>query len=500
MNTLTVARAIARRELRGGIKGFRTFLACLALGVAAIAGVGSLSSTVTAGLEGDARALLGGDVDIRTIHRPATAAQFAWLERSGAVSSTLHMRAMARTVDGGARSLISLRAVDGRYPLYGRLELDPPTPKAAALDFSDGMWGAAVERGLLARLGVTPGAAIRVGEATYRIRAVIEREPDRTGGARAISLGPRVMVAMASLPATQLVRPGSLLHYHYRVRLPPDVTLAAWRRALDEAFPDAGWRVRDRTNATPGIRRFIDRTIQFLTLVGLTALLVGGVGIGNSVRAYLAGKNTVIATLKCLGAPSRLIFQVYFIQVSVMALGGIALGLAVGGLVPVLVAGLLTEWLPVPAQFAFYPAPLAAAALFGVLTTLVFSLWPIARACRVPAGSLFRDLIQPVRRRPGAVVVGATVLAVLALAALAVLTASERGLAIWFVGGTAVSLLAFRAASWAVRRLARRCSGARSARLRLALANLHRPGAPTGSIMLSLGLGLSVLMSVAPCH
>ncbi len=497
MSGFATARRIAGRELRGGVKGFRTFLACLALGVAAIAGIGSLSTAVIAGLELDARALLGGDVDIRTIHRPASAEQIAWLKAHGTVSRIIDMRAMARTTDGAARSLISLKAIDGRYPLYGKLVFDPPASAATALGMQDGVWGAAAARGLLERLGLGLGDDVRVGDATYRIRAVIAREPDRAGGTRRIILGPRLLVASASLPATRLIRPGSLLHYHYRVKLPPGTLLAAWRQALRTAFPDAGWRVRDRTNANPGIRSFIDRTALFLTLVGLTALLVGGVGIGNSVQNFLAGKSSVIATLKCLGAPARLIFQIYFIQISVMALGGIAAGLAVGGVFPALIAGALSDWLPVPARISFYPIPLLTAAAFGVLTAFAFSLWPIARACLVPAGSLFRDLVAPARQRPGPAVIAATAVAILALAGLAVYTAHDRGIALWFVAGSVVAVGLFRAAAWAVRRLARRGSGTKRAVLRLALANLHRPGAPTGSILLALGLGLTVLMAIA---
>ena len=497
MNNLAVAGTIARRELRGGVRGFRTFLACLALGVAAIAGIGSLSSAVTSGLAADANALLGGDVDIRMLHRPVNAEQIGWLEANGTVSHMVDMRAMAHAVGSDARALISLKAIDGHYPLYGALSFDPPARASEVFGFRDGAWGAAVEPSLLARLGLVPGDRVRVGEGVFRIRAVIADEPDRTGGARSITLGPRLMVGLKSLPATRLIRPGSLLHYHYRVKLPAEAPLVEWKRALNAKFPDAGWRVRDRTNATPGLRRFIDRTAQFLTLVGLTALLVGGVGIGNSVHTYLAGKRATIATLKCLGAPSRLIFQTYFIQVAVMALGGITLGIAAGAVIPALVAGSLADWLPVPARLAFYPAPLMIAAIFGVLTVFAFSLWPIARACLVPAGSLFRDLIQPARRRPGPVVVVVTVCAILTLAALAVVTAYDRGLALWFVGASIATLLVFRAAAWGVRRLARRFSSGRRAGLRLALANLHRPGAPTASMLLSLGLGLTVLMTVA---
>ena len=495
--TPPLALSLARRELRSGMGGFGTFLACLALGVAAIAGIGSMSAAVVTGLEADARSLLGGDVSIRIVHRPIPEAALTWLGRFGTVSRRVSLRTMARGAVGERRSLIELKAVDGAYPLYGALELAPPRAIREVLGFRDGVWGAAAEPGLMARLELQTGDHLRVGDIRYRIRAVITREPDRTGGLRALALGPHLIVAEESLAATGLIRPGSLVRHYYRLRLDAGLTLAAFRRALAEKFPDTGWRVRDRTNAAPSIRRFIDRTTLFLTLVGLVALLMGGVGIGNSVKSFLAARARVIATLKCLGAPRRLVFQTYFAQIAAMAGAGIAIGLAIGGLAPVAAARLLADALPVAARVGVYPAPLLLAAAFGVLTTFVFSLGPLARACGIAPGSLFRDLIAPVESKPTLAVIAATAAAVAALAALAVAAAPEAGLALWFVAGAGAAFAVFHAAGRGIARLARALPPARSARVRLALANLHRPGAPTAGIVLSLGLGLTVLVTVA---
>ncbi|MPY68824.1 MAG: FtsX-like permease family protein [Alphaproteobacteria bacterium] len=496
MNALAAAWRLTRRELRGGFAGFRTFIACLALGVAAIAGIGTVSKSVIDGIERDARAILGGDVSLRLTHREATDMQRAWLADNGTVTRAVTMRAMAHAAEGGARSLIELKAVDGRYPLFGALKLDGAAAAPAVFDRRDGRWGAVVEPGVMTRLGLKIGDPVRVGDAVYTVRAVIRHEPDRAGGG-ALTLGPRVMVGEDSLAETGLIRPGAQLRYYYRVRLPDGVALADWKRRLDAAFPEAGWRVNDRTNAAPGVRRFVDRMTQYLTLVGLTALLIGGVGVGNAVRAYLGGKTGVIATLKCVGAPGRVIFLTYLMQVLVMAGCGIGIGIAIGALVPLGLGRLLAGALPVPLDIGFDAAPLALAAAFGLLVALAFSLWPIARACAVPAAALFRDLVAPADARPGWRVVAATALSVAALAGLAIAGAYERNVAVWFVAGAAAAFAVFLAAGWAVKRLARAVHGVRSARLRMALANLHRPGSQTAAIVLSLGMGLTVLVAVA---
>ena len=498
--TLPLAFRLARREMRGGLRGFGIFLACLAIGVAAIAGVGSLAAAVDAGLKGDARIVLGGDVEFHLINRPASAEQIAAFGRGGAVAEIAQMRAMARRADGERRSLIELKAVDGAYPLYGEVALSPTQNVADALARRDGKWGAVVDAAILPRLDLALGDTIRIGDGEFTIRAVLTREPDF--GGNMLIFGPRVMVDMGGLAATNLVQPGSLISHSYRVRLADGVALPSFVADIAARFPDAGWRIRDASNATPSIERFLDRVTLFLTLVGLTALLVGGVGIGNAVRGYLAGRTATIATLKCLGAPGGLIFRLYFTQIMVLAAGGIVLGLAVGGLAPIAFARLLAAQLPVAARVGFYPEPLAVAAAFGFLVTAVFSLWPLGSARDVPAAVLFRDLVAPERRWPRIGYLGPIGATSLALALLAIGVAPDRRIALWFVLGAAAALLAFRLLAAGVIVAAQRIGRVRRPMesrpsLRLALANLHRPGAPTGSVVLSLGIGLTVLVTIA---
>lgn len=499
---LGLAPRLALRELRGGLRGFRLFLACLALGVAAIAAVGTLSQAVLDGLARDGRTILGGDLDLRLIYGPATDAERNWLEARAKVSEIAEMRAMARPADGGRSALIELRAVDGAYPLYGALELSPPGGNLAdLLAFRDGAWGAVAEPGLIARFTggeILPaqGLRMRIGEATFEVRAIALREPDRA--TQLAAFGPHVLVAQASLPATGLVQPGSLIHYHYHLAVPPGESVSALRQGIHDAFPDAGWRVRDASEAAPGVRRLIERLGQYLTLVGLAALLIGGLGVGNAVRNYLAGRAPTIAILKSLGASSRLMIAVYLIQVLALASGGILVGLAVGAAVPWLAAWPLRGWLGWHLALGLHPGPLATAAGLGLLTTLVFSLWPLARAAAVPAARLFRGRIAP-GGGPG---VGAatklvTALAGLGLAGLAVAGAHDPWLGLYFVAGSALAFGILRLAGAGIVALARHAPHPRRPGLRLALANLHRPDAPTVPVVLSLGLGLTVLVAVA---
>ena len=486
---------LARRELRGGIRGLRVFLGCLALGVTAIAAIGSVAACVTGAIKADARDLLGGDAEARLAYRQADDAEREYLSRSGTVSEIATTRAMARTENGNRRSLIELKAIDAAYPLYGTAVVLPAQALTNALARRDGSYGAAVDPVILGRLGLAIGDSIKIGDASLQLRATIAREPDAaTSG---LIFGPRVLISAEALAETGLIQPGALVTYHYRLRLPAGVDPAGWATAARVAFPEAGWQIRSFGEASPSLERLIDRVAQFLNLVGLTALLVGGVGIGNAVSGYIAGKTETIATLKCLGAATRLVFAAYFVEIMVLAALGIVVALVFGAAAPLAAAPLLGSVLPVSVRFAVYPVPLALAASFGLLTTLVFSLWPLAGIGRIPAGALFRDTVDRARRYIPAGVAAATAVLMLALAALAVLTARDRAVALWFAGGSAAAFALFHAAGTGITLLAGKLRRPHRPALRFAIANLHRPGAPTAQIVLSLGIGLTVLIAVA---
>jgi putative ABC transport system permease protein len=486
---------LALRELRGGIRGFRLFLACLALGVGAIAAVGSVSSALIAGVSEDARALLGGDAEVTLVQRRAEPEERAFLDLSGRVSEIVEMRAMAERPDADGRTLVELKGVDELYPLVGTIGLASSVRLADALAEIGGRFGAAIELGLADRLGIGVGNRLKIGAVEFEVRALIEREPDRATGA--FSFGPRVFASRAALEATGLILPGSLIRYHYRVELPAGIRPAEFRDAVNRAFPAAGWRIRTYDEAAPGLRRFIDRVTQYLVLVGLTALLVGGVGVGNAVRSYLERKLTTVAILKCVGASGGLAFRTYFALVGFLAAAGISLGLLVGAVAPVLLASVLSRVMPVAPKIGIFPAPLAMAAAAGALTTLVFALWPLARAAEVKPAGLFRAVVAPPTRRPPSYAVIGSVGAMLALAALVLATSQDRFLALWFLAGCVGAVILFQGLAHGMMALARRAGRPRRPMVRLALANLYRPGAPTAAIALSLGLGLTVFVAIA---
>ena len=494
--SLTLATRLARRELRGGLSGFRIFIACLALGVASIAGVGSVSTALTRGLAERGQEILGGDVDVRLLHREASADELAAISDGNLTSRTVEMRAMART--DISQSLVELKSVDGAYPLYGVMRLAPDISLGEALAERDGKFGAVAEPNLTARLGLKVGDTFKVGSATFVLRAEIAHEPDRIGDG--FALGPRVMIAREALASTALVQPGSLVSNHYRVRRPDnEVSQAAIKSFVDglqTRFPDAGWRIQDRSDSAPSLRRFVERVALFLSFVGLTALVVGGVGVANAVKSYLDSKRDVIAIFKSLGASGALVFRLYLMQVMALALVGIVIGLGVGAAVPFLVDVLAGDLMPVPAALGLYPAPLVLAGAYGVLTALAFAIWPLARAREVPPTALFRDIIAPERKYPRPQYVAAVVVSLGVLAALAIYTAERPVFALWFVAGASAVFLVLRAAGLGVMSLAARVR-VRSAETRLALANLYRPGAATPAVMLSLGLGLTLLTTVS---
>ena len=352
---------------------------------------------------------------------------------------------------------------------------------------------------VLDRLGLHPGDTARLGNASFTVRAALIAAPDRV--ASPVILGSPVLIDAAALPQTGLVVPGSLVSYALRVLLPDPSAGPATASSIRHAFPNEGWRIRGPNDAAPGVGRFIDQTSQFLTLVGLTALLVGGIGVANGVRAWLAARTRSIATLRCLGASSGLILAVCLIQVMALAVAGIVVGLVAGAAAPIVAMGWLRSVLPVPPVSGVYPVPLALAAGFGVLTAISFALWPLGRAARIPGAALFRDALLPERVRPERRVIAANVLLAASLVALAIITAEDRRFGLWFCAAALVTLVVYRLGGLALMRgagfLRPRLLALGSPSARLGLGNLHRPGAATPLMLVSVGLGLSTLAAVA---
>ncbi len=487
---LPQAIRLVRRELRGGLRGFGVFLACLFLGVFAISAIGSFTQAARTGLLSDASALLGGDLEVRLNHRPLTAAQHDFLQQHGTLSHTHGMRTMAGSLDGTGRTLVELKAVDAVYPLYGTVGITPQQTLAAALDGD----GALVEEAFLERAGVTVGGQIRIGTTIFEIRGLLTAEPERT--VRAFTLGPRVMINQAGLQSTGLMQPGSLVAYAYRLRLPDKTSVDQLKQDLQTAFPDAGWRLRTWRDATPRVRFFLERMNLNLTLLGLCALLVGGLGVSGAVRGYLTGKVLHIATMKSLGAPGRVIFTAYLLQVLILGAIGSTAGLFCGAALPYLVAGLFSERIPIPLVPDIYPDTLATAALFGLLIALVFSLKPLGATLQVSPAVLFRGYFETSRRGPARGIRLAIVLAATGLATLVILSSSDQRLAVWFIVGAGLCFGLFRLTATGAIRAARSLPRPGNPSLRLGLGNIYRRGSPAGGTLFSLGIGLTTLVII----
>ncbi len=466
----------------------RIVLACLALGVGAIAAVGSLQAAVERGMATQGRALLGGDLVIDSGAESLPDALHAWLVSRGARMSQIILLRTLIVAPSGARMLVELKSVDPAYPLVGAVGLDPRLPLAQGL-----RGGVVADPLVLQRLALKPGDLVRVGEASLRLNAALTEEPDHASGFSL--LGPRVLIASAALPATKLIQPGSLLTHSWRVVLPPGADAAATERAIRAAFPDTGWRMRDASQAEQGVDEAVRQTSLFLVLVGLSALLVGGIGVATGVRAWLAGRARTIATLRCLGAPARLIFQLFLLQLLGLCGVGIGIGLLIGAALPILVILVFGPILPVPTAAGLYPSPLLLAGLYGLLTAGAFALRPLAQAASIPGAALFRGAIPPAGG-PGRRMIAANAALGLALAGTIILTARDRRFALGFSIAALIALALFAACAWGLMGLARRIPIRRPIWLRLGITNLHRPAAPTPMLLVALGLGLTTLAAV----
>ena len=493
----SLASRYALRELRGGLRGFYVFIACIALGVMAIAGVGSVAASLGEGLAREGRTLLGGDVAFSLIQREAKPDEIALLRSRGKLSIAATLRAMARSSDGQL-ALVELKAVDDTYPMLGELTLNPKMPIADLLAERDGAFGAAVDPTLLARLGLKVGDRVSIGAASFQMRSIVDAEPDKLAGG--LGFGPRFLVSETALRATGLLQPGSLVRWIYRVKLPDDAANDAAATALIDsvrtALPQAGWEVRSRSNASPQLERTIGRFTQFLTLVGLAALLVGGVGVANAVKSHIDRRRDVIATFKALGATGRDVFAIYLTQVTVLAAIGSLIGLVAGAALPFIIVGVFGKLLPLPVVPALHPDDLLLSFVYGLLTALAFGLWPLGRVHDVPVAALFRDIATSEGRRPRWRYLALMAVVIGLLIAVAVGLAYDKRVAAVFVASSIVVFAVLRGIAAALMALARRLPRTGSTMLRLAIANIYRPGALTPSVVMSLGLGLTVLVTI----
>ena len=487
--SFSLAWRMARREMKGSLSKFRIFLSALVLGVAAIGAVGSVAESMRSGIDGNARLLLGGDLEISSRHKRADEAIMTTAKEWGAIANTTEMRAMLRS-PSGERKLVELKAVDEAWPLVGAAKIE------GADTLQDGLktGSALLQPSLLRSLDLSIGDEVKLGEATLIVAGTLTSEPDRTvnfGG-----FGPRVLISSQTLALTELEKPGSFISYRTKILLdnPQDIVKA--EADIGAALKQTHARLRNVSSAAPGFDAFIARAEAFLILVGLTALLIGGLGVGSAVRAWLHGRMPVIATFKCLGAPTKLIFRIYLLQIMAIAAIGVFMGLVIAAIAPALTASILSNYISVPPVIAIFPKPLFVAGAFGLLTAFIFTLLPLARAQSIRASQLFRSLITPPTGLPPFGILLRMVIAGIALALLALIATSDARLTFGFIGGALASLAILAALGEIVMRLMRRLPSPSYVPARLALSAITRQGSPLRAIIIAFGLGLSVLVAV----
>ncbi len=481
---------LALRDLRGGLAGFTIFLICIALGTGAIGTINSLSGAIQDAIERDGKVLLGGDAEATLTHQQADPAQRAYFASFGGVSEVATLRAMARKPDGSGQALVDLKAVDRAYPLYGTMTFE----NGGSLGSIQGQGGIAVDRTLLNQLQIGVGDTVAIGRATFPVTAVIEQEPDRLAAGPAF--GARILLSTASLERAGLIEPGSLVRWSYRIKTHEAVP-ASFKADLTAKFPDAGFLTRDSSDPSPGVRSTLNRLTEFLTLVGLTAMLTGGIGVANAVSGFVERRRKTIATFKSLGAGQRTIFRIFFLEIGLLAILGILIGFVIAAVVPLVSVSLMRGLVPIDIDPGLQWRALALAALFGLLTALPFIVWPLGRAHQIRAAELFRSSSED---RPGLPprlyqIVSFSAVAMLALAAI--LLSKEQRIAAFTCAALLGIFALFLAVGTGIRITAARMRRPSRPEVALALANIAGPASLSRTIALSLGAGLTLLTAVS---
>jgi putative ABC transport system permease protein len=499
---------VALVDLRGDLRRFGVLLACLALGVATIALVGSVGAALQTALNRDARLLLGGDIEAGLSYRAAEQAERAVFSRFGTVAEVIEVMGDARN-DAGEQAFLSLRAVDANYPLVGEVVVgEPQTPNAALSNLlaqRDGAWGAVTKTLLLDRLGISVGDRFTINETVFELRGILDEVPDQV--TQGLQFGVPTLVSLEALNATGILEPGVLARYRYKIELADPAAFenpaAALRAAMEEVAPRAGWDVNSPQDATADLARFFGIFSRFLTIVGLSALIVGGVGVSNAVAAYVTERQRSIATLKALGATSARILTHFLTQVIVLTVVGILFGLVLGAIITIIALPIVGNLLSIELPVIVDPLSMVIASGFGMLVGFAFAFLPLKRAEQMRPALLFRATGAAIEGglgwrqifAPGLVV--PLLLAIAAIYGLALLTTNRPELVFWYAVGVFASFIVLRAAAWGLQKLLKLVPPLPEASLRNALKSIYRPGAPAPIVILSLGLGLALLLLIA---
>jgi putative ABC transport system permease protein len=422
--------------------------------------------------------------------------------------------------------LVELKAVESQYPLYGIVRLDPERPLMGLLS-ADGntcresCLGAVVQESLLIRLGLVVGDRIKIGQASFRITGVIHTEPDRM--ANMFTLGPRVLVSQEGLVAADLIKPGSRLRERHLLKLPGSMALSPLLHELRGKLAGESARVSSYRDAQPQLKQFLDQLARYLGLVGLTALFVGGIGVALSIQAFVREKFQSIAILKALGADSATIIQSYLGQAVGLGIIGSSLGVGIGigmqRILPQALSALLATDLLRQVEFSSVLSlaavgPLVKGLGLGILTTLLFSLWPLLTIREIKPAAIFRRevegesgidwkgtnslwrlatrlLTEDSVRTATAVGIG------LGMAGLSVWQAGSLAIGGLFIGSLLVAVVGLTLSAKALLLAMRALPTPHALSLRQAIGNIQRPGGQTLGVMVSIGIGVMVILAIA---
>jgi putative ABC transport system permease protein len=491
---IRLAWTFALRDLRGAQSGLFIVLLCLGLGVAAVAAIGSLRAALDQGIADDSRTILGGDIELSSGLAPFPPAVTAWFAQRGAkTSETIDTRSIL-IAPSGRRLLAAVRAASPTWPLLGAVTTAPPN-QFTSLAAPASQPPLLLDPTAAASLGLHPGDPVTLGGLKFIYRAAITNSPDSIGDSRLF--GVKTLIPETALAGTPLIQPGGLTVFTLQAAFPPDTKIRPIIAAFQKAFPGNPYRLRTAAAAAPDLKRFVDQTTLFMTLLGLASLLVGGIGVANGVEAWLTARARSIATLRCLGASAGLVSLVNAIQLAILAGPGILLGLLAGFLAPRAAFPFLRGKLPLPAHLAFYPKPLILAAIFGILIGALFAQSPLRRAAAIPGAALFRQAVLPSKIPFSWRATTLQLLTIAVLIALAARSVPDPKLSLGFCAATAITLLTLRAIAALIMRALPRLPTPKDAAFALGIRRLYGPASSLPLMLLSAGAGLTILVAVA---
>ncbi len=492
---MTFVWRMAAREMRASWKRLLFFFICIAVGVGAIVALRSVIQSVRYTFAGEARSLIAADAIVNSnqaLKPEALERIAARLAAAGAESTrSVELATMARASDrpGGRARMVELRAVEAAFPYYGQLKLADGALYDHALLRG---FGVLVRPELLAQLDVQVGDRLTIGSQQFTIRGVIEGEPGRRLGA--FSIGPRVFVDLADLQKTGLIGFGSRVAMQQLLKVPDaafDQLIVDLRADLSNDFA----RVRSYKATEDDIGEDFARAENYLSLVGLVIVILGGIGVSSVTRVFVQQKMKSIAVLKCVGARSGQLLAVYVAQVAVLGLAGSALGVGLAALAMRAIPSLLAGATPgVEISYALtVPAVLQGLGI-GLLVSLLFSLVPLLEVRHVKPSLLLRD--EPRPRRVDPVQIAVTVFVVAGLVGLTVWQAGSLEIGLVVAGGFAATAIALHVAGTLLIRALAPLSKAKSFALRHAVLQLSRPGSQMRIVLLAVGLGSFFIIGV----